>query len=325
MASSPLVSGSRTQLGGWRAATLDPPERWYYRLSAASLAALEAAVSALHAPSISPTGLSASASLRETLRADLAPVREALDRGRGFAVQQGPDFSRGSLEEAKAFYWLLGQCLGEPLEQNVQGTLLYDVHDTGQSVEYGARFSVTNADSSFHTDASFADTQVDYVGLHCLRTARSGGVNQLVDGRTVVEELAATAPDVLDVLLQPFHVDRRGGVRPGESPTALRPVIQRTADGVIFRYLRYWIEVGHEKAGQPLTATQVRALDVLDETLRRPDLQAEFSLRAGEILWLDNRWLLHSRTAFEDHPEPHLRRHLVRLWLQQPRPEDDFS
>jgi alpha-ketoglutarate-dependent taurine dioxygenase len=202
------------------------------------------------------------------------------------------------------------------MEQNAQGTLLYDVRDTGQRVEYGARFSVTNADSSFHTDASFAAAQVDYVGLLCIRTARRGGVNQLVDGRTVVAELARKAPDVLEVLSQPFHVDQRGGVRPGEAPTAFRPVIQPGVNGPVFRYLRYWIEVGHEKAGEPLTREQVDALDLLDETLRRPDLRVEFSLRTGEILWLDNRWLLHSRTAFEDHPQPELRRHLVRLWLR---------
>ena len=300
----------------WRASTLDEPARWYYGLSKPALNAAESAASAVRNGGVA-TSLIASAALREVLRNDLAPVREALDRGRGFAIQQGPDLSGRTLEEAKACYWLLGQGLGEPLAQNVQGTLLYDVRDTGQSVEYGARFSVTNADSSFHTDASFAETLADYVGLYCLRTARSGGVNQLVDGRAVVEVLSEAASEVLETLSQPFHVDRRGGVRDGEAPTVLRPVLQQTTGGVTFRYLRYWIEAGHEKAGEPLTAAQLRALDVLDQTLRRPDLRAEFSLRAGEMLWLDNRWLLHSRTAFEDHPEPELRRHLVRLWLRQ--------
>jgi hypothetical protein len=51
---------------------------------------------------------------------------------------------------------LIGHLLGRPVEQNVQGTVLYDVRDTGQDVRYGARFSVTNAESSFHTD-SFGD------------------------------------------------------------------------------------------------------------------------------------------------------------------------
>ena len=46
-----------------------------------------------------------------------------------------------SQREAVALYWLYGQLLGEPFAQNVQGTLLYDVRDTGQDVASGARFS----------------------------------------------------------------------------------------------------------------------------------------------------------------------------------------
>src|SRR2546421_312006 len=75
--------------------------------------------------------------------------------------------------------------------------------------------------------ASFFDGLVDYVGLLCLRPARSGGLSQLVDGRAAYEELSARRPEALAVLAQPFHVDRRGGLRPGEPPTARFPVLTR--------------------------------------------------------------------------------------------------
>jgi alpha-ketoglutarate-dependent taurine dioxygenase len=83
------------------------------------------------------------------------------------------------------------------------------------------------------------------------------------------------------------------------------------------RYLRYWIEVGHEKAGVPLTADQVAAMDTLDRVAAEPALRAEFSLRPGEMLFVNNRWILHNRTAFEDFAEPDRKRHYVRLWLQR--------
>src|SRR5262249_39845430 len=162
--------------------------------------------------------------------------------------------------------------------QNVQGTLLYDVRDTGQDVYSGARFSVTSAESSFHTDASFAPGVVDYVGLLCLRGARSGGVSQVVSGRTVLEERAARHPEALPVLRRPFHVDRRGGSRPGEGPTALVPVLGEERGGPCFRYLRHWIESGHDKIGQPLTGEQRAALDALDGVMGDPGLRAEFTM-----------------------------------------------
>jgi alpha-ketoglutarate-dependent taurine dioxygenase len=223
---------------------------------------------------------------------------------------------RYSAAEAQALYWLLGQLLGSPMEQNVQGMLLYDVRDTGQDVKYGARFSVTNAESTFHTDNSFGAEVSDYVGLLCLRTAQAGGLNQVVSGYAVHDVLRAEHPDVLVTLSQPFHVDRRGGVNANESPTVRRPIIEWDGDELICRYLRYWIEAGHAKAGAPLTAAQVQAMDVLDDVLRRADVRVEFALEPGQVFFINNRWMLHNRTAFEDHPDPERRRHFVRLWLK---------
>ncbi len=236
-----------------------------------------------------------------------------LEDGRGFAIVHGlPSYSA---DEMQAAYWLVGQLLGRPVEQNVQGTLLYDVRNEGQSVQYGARFSVTNAETGYHTDNSFGETIIDYVGLLCLQTAHEGGLNQVVSGYTLHNELLARHPDVLATLYEPFHFDRRGGVKPGDAPTVVYPILRWAGRGLECRYLRYWIDAGHAKAGQPLTAAQQRALDVLDAVAREPHLHVEFGLQPGDMLFANNRWLLHNRSAFADHAEPERRRHLVRLWL----------
>lgn len=296
----------------WTAATVDRPASWYYPLGADCLALLDAKVRDLRGPA---TALRLSATERTTC--GLSAASEALEHGRGFVILDGVPRARYSPAQLTAMYWLVGQALGEPFAQNVQGTMLYDVRDTGQDLSQGARFSVTSYESSFHTDDSFGGEVLDYVGLLCLQTARAGGTSQVISGRTAYQELRAHYPEALAELCAPFHVDRRGGVREGEAPTVLRPVIE-VADGeILFRYLRYWIEVGHDKAGVPLTKKQVAALDTLDAVLKRPELRVDFELKPGDMYFLNNRWLLHNRTAFEDHAEPERRRHLVRLWLQR--------
>jgi alpha-ketoglutarate-dependent taurine dioxygenase len=122
---------------------------------------------------------------------------------------------------------------------------------------------------------------------------------------------------VLETLLRPMHVDRRGGFKEGEEPTVRRPVIAWDNKELVLRYLRYWIEAGHEKVQQPLTSAERRALDVLDEVLKRPELRVDFALEPGQMYFINNRWILHNRTAFVDHPELARRRHLVRLWLRR--------
>ena len=211
---------------------------------------------------------------------------------------------------------MLGHSLGVPVVQNVQGTLLYDVRNTGQNVYQGARFSVTNSESSFHTDNSFGLSVVDYVGLLCLQSALEGGVSQMVNGFAVAEELEKRSPESMTVLQQEFHFDRRGGILPGEAPTVAFPVLERRSNDWLCRYLRFWIEAGHQKAMRPLTGDQLQALDELDAVLAKPELRVEFELRPGDVYFLNNRWIFHNRTAFADHEDPEQRRHLVRLWLE---------
>jgi hypothetical protein len=300
----------------WRATTIDERKHWYYPLSERCLAALDETIRRLRDQPPPTTDLHTAEEPLSACADELRPVLAALEDGRGFAIIKGPTCERYSPKEMQVAYWLIGQLLGDPVEQNVQGTLLYNVRDTGQDVRYGARFSVTNSESTFHTDNSFGCEIVDYVGLLCLQTAKSGGLSQVVSGHSVHDDLRARHPDVLEVLGQTWHIERRGGVRPGDAPTVQYPVLCRDEHGLTYRYLRYWIEAGHATIGRPLTTVQWHALDILDDVLNDPALRVEFALEPGDLYFINNRWILHNRTAFEDHAEPEQQRHLVRLWLR---------
>jgi alpha-ketoglutarate-dependent taurine dioxygenase len=299
----------------WNAGTVGDPAAWTHPLPDALIAALRSIGEERGRGDGPITDLRLTADEKAALGGHLAAAGHDLERGRGFVVLDRLPVGRISGREAVALYWMIGQLLGEPVAQNVQGTLLYDVRDSGQDLAKGARFSVTNYESSFHTDNSFGETVVDYVGLLCLKAARSGGVSQVVSGLAVVEALRREYPEACETLGLPFHVDRRGGTREGEAPTVLRPVVELGGPEPLFRYLRYWIEAGHEKAGEPLSPDRREALDRLDEVLNRPALRAEFTLEPGQVYFINNRFILHNRTAFEDDPDPERRRHLVRLWL----------
>jgi Taurine catabolism dioxygenase TauD, TfdA family len=305
----------------WRADTIDPPDAWYYVLSERILSALDSILRTRRRDSQAVTDLQVPEALRHTVAEDLQTVHTALEAGRGFAVLTAEQATRCSPRDWPAVYWLVGQLLGQPIAQNVQGTLLYDVRDTGQDVRYGARFSVTSAESTFHTDNSFGTEVLDYVGLLCLNPAQTGGQSQIVSGQTVWKDLRTKHPDAAELLCQPFHFDRRGGLRPGDEPTIQFPIFSGEGPELLIRYLRYWIEAGHEKAALPLTTDQVNALDLLDHIAEEPSLRVEFALRPGEMLFVNNRWIMHNRTGFQDYPEPERKRHYVRLWLQRPLAE----
>ena len=296
----------------WTAETIDASSKWYYPLSESCLSALDRGVRA-HSGEIAD--LRVSNAIRSACAPCLTPVWEALHTGRGFAIVARLPLEDYTLEEARGLYWLIGQCLGVPFEQNIEGTLLYDVRDTGRDVKTGARFSVTNAESSFHTDGAFGAQVPELVGLLCVKTARSGGRSQLISACALHNRLLAKMPDALNALYAPFCFDRRGQFRPGEASVKRAPIFVWDGQTLTTRYLHYYIRVGHREAGVPLTHEQTRALQTVEATLKQPEMCIEFDLAPGQMLFTNNRWILHNRTAFEDHPQAEQRRHYMRLWL----------
>ena len=317
MNSSQVLTDGVADERAWRASTVDDTTAWYYPLSEDCLSSFKCIIrDAQRQPrpitEIYPPGRSSNG-CGECLQ----PASDALNLGRGFAIVERVPVEQFSVKEALSMYWLIGQFLGTPIEQNIEGTLLYDVRDTGRNVAQGARFSVTNAESSFHNDNSFGETLPDLVGLLCLHTAKSGGQSQLISGYALHNELLENHPDVLETLYQQFCFDRRGQFKAGESPTSQFPIFRWRESELTLRYLYYYIQVGHEHAGKTLTTDQRKALNVVEELLRLADFRVEFSLQPGQMLFTNNRWILHNRTAFEDYPDPEHRRHYVRLWLRR--------
>ena len=297
----------------WCANTIDETASWHYSLSEECLSALDEFIQGLRRHTRPITEI-----VRHELPCCvecLQPVLAALNAGCGFAIVERVSVERYTVEEAQAIYWVIGQFFGIPAAQNITGTLLYDVRDTGQDVAQGARFSVTNAESSFHMDNSFGNQVPDFVGLLCLHTAKSGGQNQLISAYALHNELLEHHHDVLEILYGPFYFDRRGQFKNGESPASQFPIFQWDGSELTIRYLHYYIQVGHRRAGQVLNPDQEKALSIMETMLRRPDFRVEFSLQPGQMLFTNNRWILHNRTAFEDYPELDRRRHYVRLWL----------
>ena len=223
-------------------------------------------------------------------RTALQSVKRVLEEGPGFVVIEGMDPLHPA-DQAIQAYWTLGQCLGRPLKQNIEGDLLYDVLDTGREVSTGARFSVTNAESTFHIDSAFSPRIPDYVGLLCLQSALSGGQSQLISAYALHDALLEENPGVLEELYGDYCFDRRGQYLEGEDPVHRAPIMAWDGRELTMRYLRYYIEVGHQRAEMVLSEIQLAALDAVEALLQRPEFRVEFELAPGQILFTNNHWI----------------------------------
>src|SRR4029453_12777640 len=109
--------------------------------------------------------------------------------------------------------------------------------------------------------------------------------------------------------------DRRHRPRRGHRHDYIRREAALTERGVSERPIPV-LPLPRPRGHLPLPPFGRPALDFLDEQTRRPDLRLDMDLQAGDIQFINNYTILHSRTGFVDGPEPDQKRHMLRLWLK---------
>jgi len=114
-------------------------------------------------------------------------------------------------------------------------------------------------------------------------------------------------------------VDRKGEIPEGKLPFYRMAVFHWHEGFLSAIYARDFIEGAQRfPEADRLTDRQAAAMDLLDELAADPSLRLDMTLEPGDMQFLHNHQILHARTAYEDHPEPERRRHLLRLWLSPP-------
>ena len=284
---------------------------WQLLLSAADVAELDAAVDAAWARQADLVTLAEADFALPTLGPRLKAMRHGLLHGRGFALMRGwPSGNRSVAQSAMAFCGI-GAHLGEALSQNGKGHVLGHVANLG--LDYSdptTRGYQTSAELNFHTDGG------DIVGLLCLRPARSGGLSRLSSSTTVWNELVRTRPDLARVMQQPFCFSRTGETRPGQLRYFQSPVFQPCGGRMTAVLIPSFIRKAQAFDEVPrLTAAQIEALELVGDLAADDRIRLDMDFQPGDMQFLCNHAALHSRTAYEDWPEPERRRHLLRLWV----------
>ncbi len=248
------------------------------------------------------------------LRDFMARVRRLLDGLVGIAVVDRMPMDAMDQREAVALFWVLGKLVGRPVAQKWDGTMLYDVMDTGKRYSYGVRGSYTNVELLFHTDNAFAVAPPEYVGLLCIRPALEGGVSRFCSIHAVHNRMLEKHPRELERLYECVLWDRQAEHVPG-APKVTRAPVFRYEDGQLSARLNVsLIRKGYEVAGADMDDRTRDALAALESVADETELWFELPIERGQLQFLNNRNVAHYRSRFADHPDPARKRHLVRTW-----------
>jgi len=245
----------------------------------------------------------------------LARNRAELLDGRGFVVLRGLPVQDWPMARIVRVYWAIASRIGVPIPQNAIGNLLGHVTDVGgNSEDPNQRAHQSKGALPFHTDIS-----AEVVGLLCVKAARSGGVSALASVSAIWNEMVETRPDLAEALTEPFHLDRRGDEVEGQAPWFTMPILVPGDAGVYICHNPRFVRSAQRFSELPrLTDRQERAMDLLQSLADDPRFKLETGFRPGDIQFINNLMLIHSRGPYEDWADLGRRRHLLRLWLSVP-------
>jgi len=296
----------------WHGRDLENSAEWLETLSDAEIEEVLSAVEAIDNAGIAMLDVTRDNFPLPTLGPRLQQLATELDRGRGFWVLRGLPINELTERQAAFAYWGLGQYLGTPVSQNARGHLLGHVIDEGRDfkTDPGVRGYQTRLRLPYHTDSS------DVVGLLCLAPARTGGLSSVASTTTAFNEVVKRRPDLAHYWFKEWHYDRRNEERPGEDPFFTTPLATWNDGLLSIRYVRNFLDSAQRHEGVPRrTAEETEFLDLVDEIANEPGIALHMDFQPGDIQFVCNYSTFHSRTSYEDHPEPDRKRHLLRLWL----------
>jgi len=244
-------------------------------------------------------------------------VKQSLSEGAGLVLIDRLPMDRISAAEATAVFWTLGYFLSTPVATKWDGTMLYDVTDTGRRFGYGVRGSATNVELSFHTDNAFGVAIPDYVGLLCIRPALVGGISRFCNLYAVHNAMLRHDAALLRRLYQPAFYDRQAEHASEAPQVMLAPLFQYDGKRLSARLTPNLIRRGYDIAGEKMDDLLIEALDRLENITRDEEYWIEFRLEGGQMQYVQNHWCAHFRSAFSDGDDPANKRHLIRVWYRE--------
>ena len=241
-------------------------------------------------------------------------VHASKGRTLGVAILDALPMDELEPDAAITLFYIIGQMIGQPVAQKWDGSMIYDVRDSGAAFSYGVRGSITNVELLFHNDNAFAKRPPEVVGLMCLHPAREGGTSRFCSLYAIHEALRELHPQMLERLYQPMLWDRQAEHATQAAKVLWAPMFRCENGQLTARVNTNLIRKGYTVADQEPDDALQDALLALEAISSDSTLWFEQTIKRGHMQYLNNVATGHYRSTFIDHDDPALKRHLIRTW-----------
>ena len=306
-------------MAAWKGPELSNSSDWIYTLTARDIAELNQALTYVKSKGLKLPNIFKDDFPLSSLANTFAKILHELENGRGFKLIRGLPVEDLSKKDATIIYWGIGTYFGTTVAQNMMGELLGHVKAVGSNWDqnFNLRGYQTPVHLPYHCDKS------DVVGLLCLQTAKAGGTSSIASSISIHNEILRRWPDLLLELYKPFFVDHRGEEFEGEDPYYVAQVFSIHKGRFFARFGQKYVESAQRFPDVPrLTDAQVEAMNMFSTLALSEEIRLDMDFQKGDMQFLNNHYIVHSRTEYQDYEEEERHRHLIRMLLFTPSYED---
>jgi len=297
----------------WSADELAARDDWIVRLDTGALDEITTALDGVKRRRLALEDITAKDFPLPSLAARLSAIKALLSDGPGVALVRGLPVNGYERDDLGLILWGIGTYIGSAAAQSSDGDMIVDVMDMSHTGDAGRAYRSPRP-QLLHTDS------VDVSGLLCLRRARSGGTSLITSSHAVHNAILAERPELLAALYRGYHHRRSEQTSTGEPPLSSHPIpVFGRHVGKLACYFND-ISIGRSLSEDDIEndAAALEAFEVFKTTAAQDDLLYQTMLEPGDLLFLNNRTVMHGRTAFEDFDEIDRKRLMLRMWLKMP-------
>ena len=297
----------------WSAEELTARDDWIFPLDADALDDIATALDGVKRRHLAIEDITARDFPLPSMAAQLPAIKEKLTDGPGVFLVRGLPVDRYERDDLTVILSGIGAHIGTTAAQSSSGDMIVDVMDMSHTGDV-RRVYRSPRPQHLHTDS------IDVTGLLCTRRAKTGGTSLLTSSLAVHNAILAERPDLLSALYRGYHHRRSGLGSTGEPPLSAHriPVFGKRGENLVCYFNAIPIGRALEEDNTEDDPVALEAFEVFKTTAAEDGLLYQRMLEPGDLLFLNNRTVMHGRTAFEDFEEVDRKRLMLRGWLKMP-------
>lgn len=232
----------------------------------------------------------------------------------GYVVLTGFDVNTEDVDGSGSEMLKLSELIGTPISHDAANSIIWDIKSNPASTSNIKTYSEHSHEAELHTDSQYSFYPEDYFGLLTLKAADCGGGESfLLSLEDILKELRAltNGAEIEKVLREtdfPFIVPNVFKKSKDENEFNFGPILRDNE-------IRFRVDTC-EKAirirPDLCTEEQKEAFIILKDLILNSPSIKNFYLEENDLIFINNKTMLHGRSQFTDH-----KRHLLRIRMNK--------